>query len=156
MAIRSGYVIIEGMANNKIRPHVFSSSQKDHHSNFFYRLFSSQRFLAIIGLILLFVIFLPLAKTYSQRRLVEREILGIQEEIAQFEKDNQELKDMLNYLKSDQSLEAQARINLNLKKPGETVIVIENQADNKNPDNVPEEEIKKSNFKKWFDYFFIR
>jgi cell division protein FtsB len=144
------------MASNKIRPRVFSSGQQDHHSNFFYKLISSQRFLAIIGLILLFIIALPLAKTYSQRRLVEKEISDIKQEIAQFEKDNQELKDMLNYLKSDQSLEAQARINLNLKKPGETVVVIENQEDKKNQSNDSEEKIVQSNFEKWFNYFFSR
>jgi cell division protein FtsB len=135
---------------------MFSTGQQDNHHNFFYQLISSQRFFAIIGLVLLFIIILPLARTYSQRRLVEQEISDIQKEIAQFEKDNQELKEMLNYLKSDQSLESQARINLNLKKPGETVIVIENQENKKNQDSTPEEKIKTSNLKKWFDYFFVR
>jgi cell division protein FtsB len=144
------------MANNKIRPRAFGNTQADHHYNSFYHLVSSQRFLAALGLILLFVIVLPLAKTYSQRRLVEKEITDVQKEISQFEKDNQDLKEMLGYLKSDQSLESQARINLNLKKPGETVVVIENAADAKNQENAQKEEEKKSNLKKWFDYFFSR
>ncbi|MFA6514307.1 MAG: septum formation initiator family protein [Patescibacteria group bacterium] len=144
------------MANNKIRPRGFSNGQTDHQYNSFYKLVSNQRFLAIIGLVLLFVIVLPLAKTYSQRRLVEKEITDVQKEIAQFEKDNQELKEMLNYLKSDQSLEAQARINLNLKKPGETVVVIEKGEDEKKQDELQKEQATKSNLKKWFDYFFSR
>lgn len=139
-----------------MRPRVFSNGQTDHHYNSFYKLVSSQRFLAVIGLVLLVVIVLPLARTYSQRRLVEKEINDVQKEIAQFEKDNQELKEMLGYLQSDQSLESQARINLNLKKPGETVVVIESAADTKNQAAAQKEEDDKSNLKKWFDYFFSR
>ena len=142
------------MAPDKIKPRGFHTDQTDHHNNIFYRLFSNQRFLAIVGLILLLLIVLPLARTYSQKRVIENEISGVQKEISQFEKDNQDLKEMLSYLQSDQSLEAQARLNLNLKKPGETVVVIENQADIKNSDDVTNDEAEISNFKKWFNYFF--
>lgn len=142
------------MALDKIKPRGFHADQADHHNNIFYRLFSNQRFLAIVGLILLLLIILPLARTYSQKRVIENEISGVQQEIAQFEKDNQELKEMLSYLQSDQSLEAQARMNLNLKKPGETVVVIENQEEIKNSDDVQDNEEEISNLKKWFNYFF--
>lgn len=142
------------MAPDKIKPRGFHTDQADHHNNIFYRLFSNQRFLAIVGLILLLLIILPLARTYSQKRVIENEISGVQKEIAQFEQDNQELKEMLSYLQSDQSLEAQARMNLNLKKPGETVVVIENQEEVKNSDDVQDETEEISNLKKWFNYFF--
>ena len=145
---------MEYMVSDKIKPRGFHTDQADHHNNIFYRLFSNQRFLAVIGLVLLLLIALPLARTYSQKRVIENEISGVQNEIAQFEKDNQDLKEMLSYLQSDQSLEAQARMNLNLKKPGETVVVIENQEDVKNSDNVENHEEETSNFKKWFNYFF--
>jgi cell division protein FtsB len=142
------------MVSDKIKPRGFHTDQADHHNNIFYRLFSNQRFLAVIGLVLLLLIVLPLARTYSQKRVIENEINGVQKEITQFEKDNQDLKEMLSYLQSDQSLEAQARMNLNLKKPGETVVVIENQGDVKNSDDVQNNEEEASNFKKWFNYFF--
>ncbi len=144
------------MAKTKIRPHVFNAGHNSQQHNFFYRLFSSQRFLAVVGMILLFLIALPLAKTYSQKRLIEQEIKGVENDIGQFEKDNQELRDMIEYLKSDQSLESQARLNLNLKKPGETVVVIEDKTDIKNQEVIPNNTSEKSNFKKWFDYFFSR
>jgi len=142
------------MASDKIKQRAFHAGQEDHHHNILYRLFSNQRFLAIIGLILLLLIMLPLAKTYSQKRLIENEISNVEKEISQFEKDNQDLQEMLSYLQSDQSLEAQARVNLNLKKPGETVIVIESKEDIKKMDVVEEKREEVSNFKKWFNYFF--
>ena len=108
-----------------IHPRVLSGGQLPRPDNFFYRLFSSQRFLAIIGLVFLLMIVFPLAKTYTQRKLVENEIDGVKKQINDFESTNQEMRDMITYLQSDQSLEEQARLNLNLKKPGEKGIVIE-------------------------------
>src|SRR5574344_816863 len=113
------------MDNHKIYPRVLSAGQIKKPDNFFYRLFSSQRFLAIIGLIFILLIVFPLAKVYTQKRLVEKEIDDVKAEIANFEKTNQDLRQMIDYLQSDQSLEEQARLNLNMKKPGEKVIGIE-------------------------------
>lgn len=141
------------MVRHKInrRPAYPGPSSAPH--NFFYRLVSSQRFLAIIGLAFLVIILLPLAKTYSQKRLVEKEIEEVKQQISDFETQNQELKDLIAYLQSDQSLEEQARLNLNLKKPGEGVIVIE--------DKLSAEAIataasgdKIGNLTKWREYFF--
>ncbi|MFA7087763.1 MAG: septum formation initiator family protein [Patescibacteria group bacterium] len=121
--------------------------------NFLYRLVSSQRFLAIIGLGFLLMIIFPLARTYSQRRLVEKEINDIKEQIKNFENQNQELDGMISYLQSDQALEEQARLNLNLKKPGEKVVVIENKtAVVAAVDEEPQEIV--GNFLKWWRYFF--
>ena len=119
-----------------------------------YRFFSSQRFLALIGLVFLVIILFPLARTYSQRRLVEREIEEVKKQIADYESQNKQLTELAAYLQSEQSLEEQARLNLNMKKPGEAVIVIDNS---KNP-------IAKSataatgepvgNIVKWWRYYF--
>ena len=113
----------------------------------------NQRFLAIIGLVFLVIIIFPLARTYSQRRLVEKEIEDVKGQIAAFTDQNQQLTDLINYLQSDQSLEEQARLNLNMKKPGEGVVVIEDK--NVNADDVstvPNE--SGSNLIKWWRYFF--
>ena len=61
---------------------------------------------------------------------------------------------MIDYLNSDQSLEEEARLNLNLKKSGEQVIVI-NDIENKATTTssiVPSK--NKNNLAKWRDYFF--
>ncbi len=142
------------MERRKIHPRVLSAGQVSKPNNFFYRLFSSQRFLAIVGLVFLLLIIFPLAKTYTQKRLVENEINDVKKEISDFESTNQELKDMITYLQSDQSLEEQARLNLNLKKPGETVIVIEAQKSSSTSSEINKTTIKESNFIKWWHYFF--
>ena len=142
------------MQKHKIRPHVLSAGQQHKPDNFFYRLFSSQRFLAIIGLVFLLLIIFPLAKTYTQKKLVENEIDGVKKEISNYESTNADLKDMVTYLQSDQSLEAQARLNLNLKKPGEKVIVIEDQKISTSSDDMNNATQDESNFIKWWHYFF--
>jgi len=141
-------------SHQTIRPRVLSAGQLSRPDNFFYRLFSSQRFLAIIGLVFLLLIAFPLARTYTQRRLVEAEINDVKKQITTFESNNQDMKDMITYLQSDQSLEEQARLNLNLKKPGEKVIVIEQAKDATSTDDINKTTTQENNFVKWWHYFF--
>ncbi|MFA5024386.1 MAG: septum formation initiator family protein [Patescibacteria group bacterium] len=141
------------MLRPKINPRVLARDGVTKPNNFFYRLVISQRFLAIIGLVFLLIIIIPLAKTYSQRRLVEKEIEDIKKEISDFENKNQELKDMIVYLESDQSLEEQARLNLNLKKPGEQVIVVEDSQTADKESNLAADSASGNNLSKWWQYF---
>lgn len=122
--------------------------------NPWYRFFSSQRFLAIIGLVFLVAVIFPLAKTYSQRRLVEKEIEEVRQQIVDFEKQNEQLKELAAYLQSEQSLEEQARLNLNMKKAGEAVIVIEESKSKDMENNGVPLADNTSNLIKWWRYFF--
>lgn len=131
------------MANFSARP-----------NNFWYRFFSNQRFLAIIGLGFLLFLAFPLARTYSQRRIVEREIIEMKKQISDYEAQNQQLKELASYLQSDQSLEEQARVNLNLKKPGEEVIVIEDAKNMAVQSDVADNASEVSNLVKWWQYYF--
>ncbi|NLZ74292.1 septum formation initiator family protein [Candidatus Falkowbacteria bacterium] len=142
------------MDKHKIQPRVLSAGQTRKPDNFFYRFFSSQRFLAMVGLVFILLIIFPLAKVYTQKRIVEKEINEVKEEIAVFEKTNQDLRQMIDYLQSDQSLEEQARLNLNMKKPGEQVVVIENLPIATTADEINKNTTSESNFKKWWNYFF--
>ena len=138
----------------QLHPRVLNTGGQSKPNNFFYRLISSQRFLAIIGLVFLLLIIFPLAKTYTQKRMVENEINGVKKEINDFEKTNQELRDMITYLESDQSLEEQARLNLNLKKPGEKVIVIEEPKTATSSSEANDFAADGGNLAKWWHYFF--
>lgn len=142
------------MDKHKIHPRVLSTGQTKKPDNFFYRLFSSQRFLAIIGLVFILLIVFPLARVYTQKRLVEKEINDVQKQINDFEKTNQDLQQMITYLQSDQSLEEQARLNLNLKKPGENVVVIEAPKTSTTTEDLNKTTASESNFTKWWHYFF--
>jgi cell division protein FtsB len=141
------------MERQKLHPHVLSVGGSVKPNNFFYRLFSSQRFLAIIGLFFLLLILFPLAKTYTQKKLVEKEIADVKKEITDFESANAELKEMIAYLESGQSLEEQARLNLNLKKPGEKVIVVEALKNESSLEDINKTTASESNFTKWWHYF---
>lgn len=121
-------------------------------SDFFSRWLANPRTLAIIALLFLLLILVPLAKNYSRKRIIEREIADIQQEISEFEAKNQDLKEMIDYLQSDQSLEEQARLNMGLKRPGETVAVIQGEAFG-SVQSVAEPKVAVANWRKWWQYF---
>ncbi|MGE5425720.1 MAG: FtsB family cell division protein [Bacillota bacterium] len=121
-------------------------------ASFLARWMSDKRMFIIIALVFLLFILIPLAKNYSRKRLVEKEIQGIQAEIADFEAKNKDLREMIDYLQSDQSLEEQARLNMGLKRPGETVAVItESEPGIALPEK--DQEPARSNYSKWIEYF---
>lgn len=136
----------------KPRPFIAGSGNEVHGLS---RLFSGQRFLVLIAFLFIALISWPLAKTYSQRRLVEKEISDIEARILEFEDKSRDLQELAAYLSSDQSLEEQARLNLNLKKPGEAVIIFDADRTKLVPSGavVAAPEID-SNFRKWWLYFF--
>jgi len=142
------------MKRKKIKPRSFiAGSESELHG--LSRYFSGQRFLLLIVLLFLAAISWPLIKTYSQRRLVEKEITDIQARISEFEDKGQELQALADYLSSGQSLEEQARLNLNLKKPGEAVIIFDNNQKELASLNTPATTtVKINNFRKWWLYFF--
>ncbi len=91
--------------------------------NFISRFASSQIFFTLLALALLVMILIPVYKNYQERKAIDQEIAEIQKEIAEYENSNQELRQMLDYLESEESLEAKARLNLGLKRPNEEVVV---------------------------------
>jgi cell division protein FtsB len=123
--------------------------------NFFQKIFTSQAFWLVVSLTVLILIAVPLYNNWQQRQAIDREIAEIKEEIAKYENSNKELDKMIQYLNSEESLEAKARSNLGLKRPGEQVVVIKTEEDEGgvkiNNNNNNNEEI--SNPKRWFRYF---
>ena len=115
--------------------------------------FSNPKVFAIIALVFLLLILVPLAKNYSRKRLIKREIAEISKEISEFEAKNKDLQDMISYLQSDQSLEEQARLNMGMRRPGESVAVVQGdfldliELEKEKPAPLP-------NWKKWQKHFF--
>jgi cell division protein FtsB len=142
------------MTRRKAKPRSFGVERNQKQGSFISRLFKSQRFLAFIGLVLLVLISFPLLKAYSQKRAIEEEMAQIQAEIDYYEQETADLQEMIEYLGSKESLEAQARLNLNLKKPGETVVAIERDEISLQEQQKKSLEENKSNLRKWREYFF--
>lgn len=124
------------------------------HQSAWLRFFSSQKFVALLAISFLILLSFPLAKSYSKRLVVEKEIDALRLEIDKYEKSNQELYEMLDYISSPQAAEDQGRMTLNLKKDGEGVVLIE-RSDVKSEEDLKKEELAKfSNWKLWWLYFF--
>lgn len=111
---------------------------------------------SIVALSLVIIISFPIFKNYVKRKNLDQEIAGLEAQIAEYQQDNQELEKIVRYLKSEQSVEEKARLNLGLKKEGEEVVVI---AQEDHPGSVieamtpPQPVIESSNPQKWLDYF---
>ena len=127
-------------------------------NNIISKIISSQIFLAFLGLILIILISIPLAKNLSKRYYINQEIKDIEQEIITLESKNKDLGKLISYLESDQFVEEQARLNLGLKKEGEEVVVIKEVEEliaiKSVNDNLEDIDIEATNPERWLSYFF--
>jgi len=122
-------------------------------------------------LLLSFLIFTWLAvsfvqTTYRRYRLLDQ-LQRLQDKASRLEKDNKSLKKSINYYSSQSFLEKEARRKLNLKKPGEKVVIINLSSDEASQSQGINDEKKeifnnnfqldnKSNWQRWISYFLKR
>jgi cell division protein FtsB len=132
-------------------------------------IFTKQFFLTIILLGLLVFFAMPLIKNWRQKNEIDNEISSLENQVADLEHKNSNIKQVLDYMQSEQFIEHEARTKLNYKKPGEEVAVIENRPGDDTPItstdsifNIPDapkvDQTPKllGNISKWFDYFFAK
>ncbi len=133
--------------------------------SFLKSIFTKQFLFTLLLLGLLVLLSFPLSKNWRQKRSIEREIKGLETQVKDMEGKNSNLKNVLDYMQSDQFVEEQARTKLNYKKPGESVVVIEGRPGKTpptatSPFEIPPEPPKVTasratvNVNKWLDYFF--
>jgi cell division protein FtsB len=133
------------------------------------KFFYNSRFIFALALAVILILSFPIVKNFSQRDKAAKEIKELEKEIESIGNKNEELRQLVDYLNSDQYLEGQARLNFGLKKPGEETAVIEMDGENKdnrsgNADQksvyiMPGLEEKNNskpltNTQKWLNYFF--
>ncbi len=108
----------------------------------------------VIGMIVL--ILFPYLKNKKKRMDLENEIVKVKNEINQYEKNNEELREFLSYLESDQAVEERARLNLGLQKDGEKVVVIKKiiKDEDIERESAVLEGVELNNPQKWIKYFF--
>lgn len=130
------------------------------------KIFFNQNFLTLVGLTVIILISFPFAKNAIKQHKINQEISDFKKEIVNLQNKSSDLKNFVSSLESDQFVEEYARLNLNLKKPGEEKTVIKIDADGfastsesdqifnipgrKKTESVPEP----PNPKKWLNYFF--
>jgi cell division protein FtsB len=88
---------------------------------------------------------------------INQEIKDLERKIKQLKASNEELIGLEEYFQSEEFLEKQARLKLNLTKPGEKVIIIKQIEEDLKGLGQKETIAKEiSNIQKWWEYFFDR
>ena len=91
--------------------------------------------LLIALLVILACLLWPLSANLQKRSQLDKEVAQLKADLTRNEAQNSDFKKMIAYLESDQFVEEQAKLNLNLKKDGEKVVsikelpVVESQQD---------------------------
>ena len=133
--------------------------------NFSHNLLLNQNVFTVFLLILIILLSIPLYNNYNRRQKINREILDLETEIKLTENKNTDLQKLIKYLESSQFVEEQARLNLNMKKPGETVAVVKDAPELSQPDARSQQQVSLNqqpaesspNFgyaMSWWHYFF--
>ena len=107
-------------------------------------------FLIPIFLALLVGIF----QQFYHRYQVKRDLGKLDAEIANFNKQKEDLSNLLDYYKNESNLENEARVRLNLKKEGEKVVIILPNATSTNENKISGDIENLPNYKQWWYYFF--
>lgn len=127
---------------------------------------NKQTAISFLGLFIIVLISVPLAKNISKQYEINNEIEQLQTEINQLEGKNENLKELISFLESDQFVDEEARKNLNFKKPGEEVVVIKDKLTESEPSSMelnskymvnqptPYKKKDPANPEKWLEYFF--
>jgi len=113
----------------------------------------------IFGLLIVFVFLLIVSGREAYRNYkINQEIKSLQRKIDELRKSSEELSELEKYLQSDEFLEKEARLKLNLIKDGEKLVIIKrSEEETSSGEQKPEVEIKNiPNILKWWEYFFSR
>lgn len=94
---------------------------------FFNKILFNQITVSVVGLMVIAIISIPLAKNVSKQYNINKEVNELEAEIGTLETKNKELDSLLGYLASDEFVEEQARLNLGLRKEGEEMIIVKDR-----------------------------
>ena len=90
---------------------------------FIRKVLGSKIFLFAVVLILIWLVLGVGRESYRKYQLT-KEIKNLKEEITKLEGNNQQLSNLLEYFQDKSYLEKEARLKLNLTKPGEKVVIV--------------------------------
>lgn len=101
---------------------------------------------------------------HREKEKISEDVLKLQEEAQKIEEETQKLNDRIAYLRTPGYVEREAKDKLNLKKPGESVAVVQSDRFQQEPtwvkDPQPKREVRMlinssvSNPRKWWRFFF--
>ena len=123
----------------------------------------SSKILLVVSLIILIFFSTNLVKEIINRRDLKSEVSSLEEEINKLEGRNQELSHLIGYFESLDFVEKEARTKLNLRKPGEKIIIVADEdaevdlvepIDQDLSNFISNEIVSLTNPDKWWNYFF--
>lgn len=115
-------------------------------------LLQSKFFRLLLGLALALMAFY-LSRDLYQKYQIRKEIRKLEEEIATLENNNKDMLELLNYFKTVEYKERQARSLLNLQKPGEFAVALpKGESSTSSQDSA--EARPERNYIQWWNYFF--
>jgi cell division protein FtsB len=119
------------------------------------RFFTSRLFL-IVGFIVAVLVAFSYARAYYQDYAIRQEISRLEGEVRRLEHKKLESFELLKYVSSGAYVEEKGRVEFNLKKPGENVMLIAEEGMMKHEEMPLVREEKSSTLKnpiKWWYYF---
>lgn len=118
------------------------------------KLLYSKPFLVFLVIILILVVIALGQESYRYFR-TSQQIKDLENKIEELKTSNEELAGLEEYFQSEEFLEKEARLKLNLTKPGEKLIIIK-QIEEDLEEFEQEQGLAKelSNIQKWWQYFF--
>jgi len=107
---------------------------------------------------ILLALLIGIFQQFYHRYQVKKDLDKLDAEIANFNKQKEDLSNLLDYYKNESNLENEARVRLNLKKEGEEVVIILPTATSTENDKISSQKDIENlpNYKQWWHYFFPR
>ena len=113
------------------------------------------KFFIIILVVIFFISLIALGRESYRHFRINQRVENLEGRIVELERDEEEFIKMEEYFQSEEFLEKEARLKLNLIKPGEKLIIIkmpeELEEDKENEEVIAEEVL---NVQRWWEYFF--
>lgn len=116
----------------------------------------NQKTMLALGALAIFVVGSGLIQLVLRRRAVDDDIARLEAEARQLEGKNSDMLTLIQRFQTSGFLEREARLKLNMQKPGETVVVIERTVPVVASTTVRTVAVRDANWKRWWWYFFDR
>ncbi|HEX9664290.1 MAG TPA: septum formation initiator family protein [Patescibacteria group bacterium] len=128
---------------------IYDKKRKKH---FIYKIIFSKNFI-IICFIVLGLSTIALGKEIVRKYKVNNEISALEAEINNLARENGDLLSLVQYLKTENFVEREARLKIGYQRPGENVVIVTGDS-SRAAEQAVVEETEDGNFYKWFVYFF--
>lgn len=114
------------------------------------------RFVQFVGFVVLVILLFFLSQRLYRKYEINKEVAGLKGQIASLESKNQDILRVINYFKTSEYKERQARSLLGLQKPGEFAVALPGEEGEEIAGAASEQAQSepRSNFAKWWNYFF--